>query len=258
MKYLIVTLFLFSCHVDAVELSADEIMQKSYETTRFNSSSAEADLSLIDKSGDIRTRKIVTSSKLNMQSLDNARLSRFIAPSDIKGMSTLLIEHKSSDDDIWVYLPSMKKVRRLSVNSKRDSFLGTDLSNGDVIGHKPNGWKHVFLREEIFHNSKCWVIESFANPKTIEQTGYTKRVSYISMENFSALKTDFWNDQSLLSKTIVVNDIKKISANKFQPLLIEAKNLLSGHQSTIKFNQFDIDVEISDQEVSPRAMEKQD
>ena len=76
MKYLIITLFLFSCHVDAVELSADEIMQKSYETTRFNSSSAEADLSLIDKSGDIRTRKIVTSSKLNMQSLDRSEERR--------------------------------------------------------------------------------------------------------------------------------------------------------------------------------------
>ena len=258
MKFLIIFLILFHCYANASELSADEIMQKSYETNRFNSTTSEADVTLLDKNGDVRTRKIVSLSKQNKSSSDNARLSRFIAPNDIKGMSTLLIEHKSNEDDVWVYLPSMKKVRRLSANSKRDSFLGTDLSNGDVIGHKPSAWKNTLLREENFDNTKCWVVESIANAKTVELTGYTKRVSYISMQNYVALKTDFWNDQSLLSKSILAKDIKKISANKSQPLLIEAKNLITGHQSTIKFGQFDVDVDVSDQDISPRAMEKQD
>ena len=242
----------------AAEFTAEEIMFKNYESSRFNSSRGEADVGLMGKNGDVRSRKIITLSKLNIQSGDNARLSRFTAPNDIKGMSTLLVEHKSIDDDIWVYLPSFKKVRRLSTNSKRDSFLGTDLSNGDVIGHHPKNWKHSLLREENLDNTACWVIESIAGSKISEQTGYSKRISFIRKDNFVTLKTDFWNEQSVFSKSIIAKDYKQISDIKYQPLLIEAKNHLTGHQSTIKFNKFEVGMDVSDQDLSPRAMEKFD
>ena len=75
-------------------------------------------------------------------------------------MVSLLVEQSVKDDDIWLYLPSMKKVRRLVSSNKRDSFVGTDFSYGDVIGHKVQDWEHSIVGEEAVDGFECFIIES--------------------------------------------------------------------------------------------------
>ena len=80
------------------------------------------------------------------------------------GALSLMIEHGDRDDDLWVYLPALKKVRRLAASNKKDSFVGTDFSYGDMIGYKIDDWTHRLLREETVDGAQCYVIESI--PKT--------------------------------------------------------------------------------------------
>ena len=124
------------------------IMEKSLSATKVRNTIADATFTLINKDGEEQVRRTNGYTKLQDNGSDNMRSVRFLSPGDIKGTATLLIEHATGDDDMWIYLPALKKVRRLVASNKKDSFVGTEFSYGDVIGHRTSDWTHRILREE--------------------------------------------------------------------------------------------------------------
>ena len=141
-------------------------MQKSLVVNKVVDSISDATFTLVNKSGQERVRKTFGTTKLQANGVDNMRMTRFMSPADVKGTVSLLIEHSSADDDIWIYLPALKKVRRLVSSNKKDSFVGTDFSYGDVIGHKVGEWNHKLLARRAGRRCDCYVIE--ATPKSNE------------------------------------------------------------------------------------------
>lgn len=79
------------------------------------------------------------------------RLTEFISPADVQGTTTLLIENAKGSDSMFVYLPALKKVRRLASANKGDAFIGTDFSYGDVLGYKLSDWKYTKLADGKFN-----------------------------------------------------------------------------------------------------------
>lgn len=238
---------------------ADEIMERNSSVSKVASSESEATITLTAKGGGARIRKTYTATKLAKNGQDSSRLSRFLAPADVKGMATLLVERSDADDDIWVYLPSMKKVRRLSANNKRDGFLGTDLSHGDVIGHKVKEWKHRLAREETLDGASCYVVESVpASTEIKESSGYARRLSWVRMDNFVATRTDYWDESGELLKSTVVSDIRLIDKerNKWQPMQIVAANKQTGHSSVIKLDTFVVNARLSESLFTPRGLDR--
>src|SRR5579859_3717581 len=169
------------------ETSADAIMQKSLLSIKVLDSTTRSTFRLINAAGQQRVRETDGQTKLIPGTTDNRRLVNFLSPADVRGTKTLLIEHSVADDDIWIYLPAMKKVRRLVASNKKDSFVGTDFSYGDVIGHKIDDWNHKLVGEEKLGEFDCWVVES--TPKTAQiadTSGYSKRVSWIDKRSYVA------------------------------------------------------------------------
>jgi hypothetical protein len=121
---------------------AEQIMRNSLLSTKMLDSTTRSTFRLINAAGQQRIRETDGQTKLIAGTTDNRRLVNFLSPADVRGTKTLLIEHSAADDDIWIYLPAMKKVRRLVASNKKDSFAGTDFSYGDVIGHKVEDWNH--------------------------------------------------------------------------------------------------------------------
>ena len=92
--------------------SGDEIMQRNLSTTKVMDSTSGAEFDLINSAGQQRVRDTDGQTKLIPGATDNRRLVTFLSPADVRGTKTLLIEHSNADDDIWIYLPAMKKVRK--------------------------------------------------------------------------------------------------------------------------------------------------
>lgn len=251
---LILALVSFTCRAAP---SAEEIMEKNFMVSKVSASESEATMLLRSSNGGERTRKTATYTKLAKNGVDISRVSRFVSPADVKGMATLLVEHSDADDDIFVYLPSMKKTRRLSTDNKRDGFLSTDLSNGDVIGHKVKEWNHKVLREETVEGAPSWVIESLpASSSIMESSGYSKRQSWIRQDNYVAIRGDFWDESGALLKTITFTDIRQVDKGKWQAMLIEAANKQTGHSSSIKFDTFKVLPTLSDKLFEPRDLDR--
>lgn len=260
LKYVLLTTLGMTSLACLAVPDANEIMEKNSGISKVLASESEATITLTAKGGGERIRKTYTATKLAKNGQDNSRLSRFLSPADVKGMATLLVEHSDAEDDIWVYLPSMKKIRRLSANNKRDGFLGTDLSHGDVIGHKLKEWKHRLLREEALDGEPCYVIESIpASPAIQEASGYARRQSWIRKDNFVAARTDYWDESGEFLKSVTASGIRLVDKDKgkWQPMRIEAVNKQTGHASTIKLDTFAVKPELSESLFTPRGLDRE-
>jgi predicted RND superfamily exporter protein len=238
--------------------TAMAIMQKSLAATKVKDSVSNATFTLIDKGGQARVRKTQGHTRLQDGTDDNMRLVRFLSPADIKGTSILLIEHARADDDMWLYLPALGKVRRLSPANKKDSFVGTDFSYADVIGYKPEQWTHRLVGDEVLNGMPCHVVESLPADDTVRQsTGYGKRVTWLGQQNFVTLRVDIWDTSLQPLKRILASDIRQVGGNqRWQAMRTEAENLQTGHRTVIQFEGFQADRYVPESLFTTKELDK--
>ena len=245
---------------DASAATALEIMEKNFMVNKLVDSTSSTTMTLTNKAGLKRVRKTFGTSKLQPNGIDNMRMTRFLEPADVKGTVSLLVEHSDRDDDIWIYLPSMKKVRRLISSNKRDSFVGTDFSYGDVIGHKPSEWNHTLVREETVDGKACYVIESLPKNDTVKaNSGYSKRVNWIQKDNFVTLKGMAYDEAGELLKEARFGEYRELDPqrHRWQAGLLETRNVQTGHSTVIHIDEYKVNVGVKDEFFTTRYMEQQ-
>lgn len=244
----------------AAEPDVIQIMEKNFLISKVQDSVSDATFTLINKTGQERVRKTFGTTKLQGNGTDNMRMTRFLSPPDVKGTVSLLIEHADKDDDIWIYLPALKKVRRLVSNNKKDSFVGTDFSYADVIGYKVGEWSYKLLKEEPVDGQACYVIEALPKSDTVKSNnGYSKRVSWLRKDNLMAVKVDYWDEAGQMLKTSTFTDIQLVDPKlgKWQAMRLEASNVQTGHRTVIKFDNFKVNQQVKDEFFTTRYMEKE-
>ncbi|MFJ4052123.1 outer membrane lipoprotein-sorting protein [Pseudomonas sp. NPDC089743] len=222
--------------------SAEQIMQRSYQAGKVLDSSSNATFTLINANGERRERKTIGMTKLQSgPAQDNMRYVKFVAPQDIKGTATLLVEQSAADDDMWIYLPALGKVRRLSASNKRDSFVGTDFSYGDIVGHNPANWRHRLLAQETLDDgTSVFKIESVpSDDKEATDSGYSKMLNWVRADNFMAVRTEFSDQAGQPLKRIESSQIEAVGQHgKWQAMRSVAYNLQTGHRTEIVFDAF--------------------
>jgi len=241
-------------------LTPVEIMDKNFVATKYPDSTSETTMTLTNKAGKQRVRKTFGTTKLQPNGVDNMRMTRFLEPADVKGTVSLLIEHSEKDDDIWIYLPSVKKVRRLVSSNKKDSFVGTDFSYGDVIGHKVKEWDHKLIKEEDIDGKPCYVIESTPKDASIKaNTGYSKRVGWIEKDNFVTLKGVLYDEAGELLKEAKFTNYTEVDPvrHRWQAGQLEMRNVQAEHATVIHIDQLKVNIGVKDDYFTTRYMEQQ-
>jgi outer membrane lipoprotein-sorting protein len=237
--------------------NAESIMQNNTAITKFKDSISIATMTLVDRDGDQRVRKVAGHTRLVSNAEENMRLIRFLGPADIKGTATLLIENAATDDDIWIYLPALGKVRRLSSANKKTAYVGTDFSYGDVVGYKVSEWAHEIVREDVFNHVRCYVIESKPkNDAARQNSGYSKRTSWISKENYVAVKIEISDLDGQPLKTISSSAIQEVSKNRWQAMESEVKNVQTGHKTILKYQEFKTNQNVPEKLFTVRELEQ--
>lgn len=247
--------------VIAQSRDASDIMLLSYQASRFGSSVSDATFTLTNAAGQERIRKMHSETKLALDGVHNRRMVRFLSPSDVRNTTSLLIENAKGEDEIWVYLPALKKSRRLASNNKKGSFFGTDLSYGDVVGHKPEAWTHRWLRSETFEGQPTDVIESLPlQPAVGEESGYSKRTSWVARQNRAVVKVEMLDTNGSPLKTVISSDLQLVDAakGKWQAMKLSAKNVQTGHSTQIILERFSANVDVAESVFSQRYLEREE
>lgn len=252
---LFVTHFAYADNVDVQKL-----MVSNDASSKVIDAKSDMTMTLENEDGQQRVRKLAALTKLKPDGVNNQRVLRFQSPADIKGTVTLLIEQTGQDDDMWIYLPSLKKTRRLVSDNKRDSFVGSDLTFGDLIGHKPSEWISTLQKEDVLDNKPVYVIESLPKDESVKShTGYSKRLIWIDKQSNVALKTDYWDETGQFLKTIQVSDIRLVDVDraKWQFMDLNAENFQTHHKTVLHFDDYKVNQNLADTLFNPSSLEKE-
>ena len=239
------------------ELTAKEIMEKNNQQRRAKTEQLQLEMKLINKKGDIRVRKVTQLKKTDAAG-DEKSLIRFHSPADVKGTGLLTIEHTDGDDDQWLYLPALRKVRRIAASSKSDKFVGSDFTYEDLKNEKLDKYNYSLLKDEVIENQPCFVIEAIpATPEEKKQSGYGKREIWIDKTNFVNIKTKFYNKKGKLFKVFNASDIRIIQGtNIWRAHQMMMENLQTHHKTLLLFNNFVVNKEIGDGNFTQRYLER--
>src|SRR5512136_192403 len=118
-------------HVSAQQTDAGQIMNKSRDMSMVGSMSGTINLSIVEKNGAARNRTIAMTTKSYQDGLEK-RFIKFIEPADVRGTAMLVIDNKDISDEMWIYLPALKKTRRIVSSEKGKSFMSSEFSNADM------------------------------------------------------------------------------------------------------------------------------
>jgi hypothetical protein len=205
---------------------------------------AEMQLTLVKKNGDKRDRKMV--SWAMDEGKDTKKIMFFTYPGDVKGTGFLTWDYDQTgkEDDKWLYLPAMKKTRRISgSSSKTDFFMGTDFTYDDMGGRGVDEDKHKLLREEMRDGHKCWVLESVpVDPREI----YSRKLSWIRQDCDVTVYVEFYDKLDKLHRVMSVSELQQVGGY-WTVMKMEMKNVQSGHstQITVTGPKYDIPVDKS-------------
>ncbi len=233
---------LLAVSVQGAELTGRDIMVKVDEKPEGDDQKAIMKMTLINKHGKTRERSVLMYSK--KYGKDSKSLMYFQSPGDVKGTGFLAWDYHDpdKDDDQWLYLPALKKSRRISGSSKNDYFMGTDFTYDDMGDRNVDEDTHTLLREEEVDGHKCWVVESKPGE---EDYMYSKRVSWIRQDALVAVKVDFYDRKGGLLKTLDVSDIRK-QDDIWTAFRMEMNNVQKEHKTVIEMEEVQFDVGLED------------
>jgi len=182
------------------------LAQKVYERDDGKDAYAKMCMVLIDKRGKKRTRFLLTATK------DYGALSktytRFTSPASINGTGFLTWENEDRDDDQFLYLPALRRVRRIVSKQKTSRFVNTDYTYEDMQKRKVEKDHHRILRSEPYNNYECWVLESI--PRESDNSQYGRRVSWIVKDIYVPIKTEYYDKKNRLIKVFTARHLDKI------------------------------------------------
>jgi outer membrane lipoprotein-sorting protein len=212
--------------------TAHEIMQRVDERTWPIDMVCNMTMNLVDKKGSVRKRSMKT-----YRMSDEKQIMWFLEPADVKGSSFLRLSYEDRDDDMWIYLPAFRKVRRIASHAKKGSFMGSDFTFEDMGDRKLRDYDYRLLDEEEIEGQSCWVIESI--PLEGVATDYSKIVSWIWKDDYFPIKEEFHDTKGELTK-VKTAELTKVE-KYWVPKLMVMENLKSNHKTELIFEEIDVD-----------------
>jgi hypothetical protein len=249
MKLILNIFFVFSTAFAAE--NADNIIKKINKNNEgFAYEEAIITMTLIDAYKKEAKRKLHGFVKEDTK-LGNKSLVEFIEPFDVKGTKLLSHRFKDQDNSQWLYLPKLKRVKKLLSSQQSGSFMGSEFTYEDISGVESEKYKYKLLKED----NDSWVIES--TPKNM--SGYSKIIGTYSKSKLTPTYAEYFDRKNDLLKISKIDDLKKYKVQGkdiYKAGKITMTNVQTKKSSVLTWDDRKIGKPIPDNKFSPNAMER--
>ncbi|GAB6139026.1 outer membrane lipoprotein-sorting protein [Halanaerobaculum tunisiense] len=191
----------------AFAMTGKEVIQRVRNRDDGETMHALMGMDLVDKDGEVSPRTLEVWGETYNQAEDLSRtVMEFRTPASVQGTRYLQIENENRDDDKWIYLPGLGRVRRIAASQGDSAFMGSDFTYDDMETREVKEDKHKLLRQEKLKEYECYVIESV--PKDLEGSQYAKRISWVTKKHFIPVRVEMYS-----KKTGEVQKVMKVKQN---------------------------------------------
>ncbi|GMM86526.1 outer membrane lipoprotein-sorting protein [Pseudoalteromonas sp. MTN2-4] len=207
----------------------DIAKERKLRDTGWGDYSAKSTMILRNAHGEESIRKL-SAKVLEVHGDGDKSINVFSFPKDIKGTALLSISHIATDDDQWLYLPALKRTKRISSSNKSGPFMGSEFSYEDLSSFEVEKSDYKLLRQEACGELTCYVVESYPKDK---YSGYQKRISWIDSKHYRVHKTNFFDKRGSLLKTLELTDYKNYLEAYWRPHTMKMVNHQTGKSTDL-------------------------
>lgn len=173
-------------------------------------------------------------------------IMRFSYPADMKGAAVLTHEHGSNDDDQWLYLPAVKRVKRIASSNQSGSFMGSEFAYEDLVVRQFDKYTFKYVGDEVIDGKDCYVIERVPKNKS---SGYAKVIRWRMKDNLQELRTDYYDRKGELLKQRKMEGHHLVDGF-WRVTRITVSNVQTSKKSTISFDALKVKVPLVEQRFS--------
>jgi hypothetical protein len=255
MKWLMVLVALAIARVASADssLSAPDIVGKVLDSDPWglNGAAIVAHATLTDRRGAKSDLAFVSKSKRYDPPLSKS-IVRFSAPPDLAGAGFLQVQKRDGDDDRYLFLPELKRSRRISGNLRANSFMGTDFSFADLDRRDMRESDSRLTGDEPIGRWPCYVVD--VRPRR-EDAQYSHIATWVRKDNYLSLRTRMYDKAGALSKTFEALEVKRVSGHWFISKS-RMQDVLHEHTTELVLDDIEVKSDIDDDEFTVRALER--
>ena len=218
----------------------------------FGDSSVNLLMELRNANGDKSIRDLRTKT-LEVRGDGDKSISIFDRPADVKGTAMLTYTHKKDSDDQWLYLPALKRVKRISSNNKSGPFMGSEFAYEDLSSQEVEKYTYKWLRDEEYKGIKCFVIERYpVDPNS----GYTKEVVWLDQAEYRTLKVEFYDRKNALLKTLTLDKYEQYLGKFWRAGEMDMVNHQTGKSTQLVFSNYQFKTGLHDDDFNKNSLKR--
>ncbi len=180
-------------------------------------------------------------------------LTIFDEPRDVKGTAFLNFSHTTKPDDQWLYLPALKKVKRIASRNKSGPFMGSEFAYEDLSSFEIEKYTFNYLRDEPLDDQQTFVLEQIPTDKN---SGYTRQVAWIDQVHYRPLKVEFYDRKGSLLKTLELKDYNQYLDQYWRPHRMEMQNHQTGKSTVLTTGKMAFQTGLSDRDFNKASLKR--
>lgn len=220
--------------------------------TGWGDSRAAMTMTLRNKNGgeSIRNLRVKT---LEVDGDGDKGLTIFDEPKDVQGTAFLSFSHAIEADDQWLYLPALKRVKRISSANKSGPFMGSEFAYEDLASFEIEKYEYKFVREDEVDGDKVYVVEM--TPQ-YEYSGYTRQLAWIDQDEFRIRKIEFFDRKNAALKTLGFDDFKQYKDQYWRAHSQLMENHQNGKSTLLEWSGYEFDTGLTDNDFNKNSLKR--
>ncbi len=234
------------------EPSADDIAKRMVRSDAFSWEGARTHVRMVLNDDNGQTRERIMDILGRRKNGLFQTVVRFLSPQDIAGTAFLMIERDKESSEQYIYLPGLKRTRRIVGREREGSFMGSDFTYSDMQRVDSRYATNKRLPDEALSGEAAWVVESTLRPDA--PSSYGRVMTWVRKSDYVALRTRFYDKQDKLVKTLYSRKVKQIDG---RPVVVDARmqSQLSKHSTDMFIDSIERRDDLDDTSFTPAALE---
>lgn len=220
----------------------------------FGDSVTEIVMRLISDDGRVNERRLIWQILENPDPQDGDKsLTVFHEPRDIAGTAFLTHTHINEEDDQWLYLPALKRVKRIASVNKTSAFVGSELAYEDLLSDEVEKFDYRWLRDEVCGAETCFVLER--RPR-YEDSGYSRQVLWMDQSEYRVHRIDYYDLDGMLEKTLTLTDYRVYLGSYWRAHEYLMENHQTDKRTALLFGPYEFQTGLTEGDFDPSALRR--
>jgi outer membrane lipoprotein-sorting protein len=220
--------------------------------TGFDNFTADMTMLLRNAQGE-ESLRIMRTKVLEVPADGDKTLIVFDQPRDVAGTGLLTFTHKVGDDDQWLYLPALKRVKRISSRNKSGPFMGSEFAYEDLASQEVEKYRYRFVEEARVDGQAMFVIERYP---VDENSGYTRQLVWMDQAEYRPMKIEFYDRKDALLKTLTFAGYQQYLDRFWRAAEMYMVNHQTGKSTLLTWGNFKFQVGLADQDFTKNALKR--